>query len=764
MISNGLVHAVELVKSRRARLEKRKKTGPQLALQFGAILLGILSVAAAILALAALPFYFYLTAFLPPVERLEELLDPIAGELLQPTRLYDRTGETLILTLAPEGIKRNFVSADEMPWLARAFVASNQPDFWQDDGFNLAEVTEPPDTIAEKLVSRVLLSRQQGDWVNNLRTNLLAIEMLQKYEAEQVLTWALNSTDFGHWAFGAESAAQLYFGKPASELTLAESALLAAVAQAPALNPIDAPELAVRFQRLVLTAMREQDVITDAELDSAVAEQLVFATAREPLSLAYDFTELALDQLEAELGQARVTRGGLEAITTLDFSLQTEIYNLVADSDQLVLAILDPINNRLLASYGDPSVNHDPGNLLSPFIYLSAFAQGLTPSSMFWLTDDSIGPSSLRQAFADQSLEINTLLLNNPSISINTDELIQGLGLDPLVQESGLDVLAVAQAFGVLSNNGFLANSPSPNTLLFVTNSNGSVEADYTHTDWQPIISPELTFLVNDMLTGSTQAGTTAIIDRPSALFLDANQSWLIAYSPQRVVSIHVGNEGDVEAGWPAIFEAAHRGLPFKNWEAPAGLSSVIVCVPSGELPDDDCPEMRREWFLRGNEPTEHDSLYERIAINILNGNLATVFTPEEFVQERVYLVVPPEGEAWAKTAGIPLPPNNYDPVSVPAIDEHSPTINQPGQFAEVGGLVEILGELGADAEGYDIQVGQGLRPTEWSLITEGETTPRNRELAEWNTEGLSGIWVIQLQAWDADGRIARAYTIVTIK
>lgn len=763
------MYAVELAKTRRARLNARRRAGSQRALHIGALALGMASVLAAGFALAALPSYFFLTTGLPTVDRLEELLDPTTGELLQPTHLYDRSGETLILTLSPEDFERRFVSAPDLPWLAKAYIASNQPDFWQTSKFEWTEATKPPDTIVEHLVARLLLPSEPRGWLKNIRTNLLAADALERYSRDKILTWALNSTDFGHWAFGAESAAQLYFGKAAAELTLAESALLAAVSQAPALNPIDAPELTIRFQRLVLSSMWEQGLITDAELSEAVAQPLVFRPAGRAVSLAPDFTELAIEQLEAELGHERVVSGGLEVTTTLDFSLQQEIAALV--SDKISLAITDPVNNRLLAAMGNVNEPQPARSVWSPFVYLSAFAQGKAPASLAWdLSRDatpSHGPVTLRQALANNLLKIETSLLNDPSINRDFTDLMQLFSNPTTKQEIMNDPLEMALAYGVLSQNGLGANTLllMPKTILFAARPDESIELDLTRTDWQAIASPELAYLVTDILSDTTYWPNPAETSRAAAVFAYPNQPWTVAFSQQRVVVLRTESGSNTDGNlWASFFEAAHRDLPIKDWEVPAGLSSVIVCTPSGLLPDDDCPETRREWFLRGNEPRGADDLYQRIAINSLNGKLATVFTPEEFVQERVYLTVPPEGEAWANATGISLPPQDYDPVSGQVTDESLPTIEDPPPFTEVSGMVEIVGSLGTDAVRYDVQVGQGLRPSRWLLLTEGRTTLRTEAFAEWDTKGLSGVWAIQLQAWDAEGRLTRAYTIVTIK
>lgn len=772
MRANRLLHAVEVVRHRHARLKARKRTAVERGLQMGALALSAISVTVATFALAALPFYFYLAAGLPPVERLPELMDPISGELLQPTRLYDSAGETMILALVPDGIERQFISATEMPWLVKAYISSNQPNFWLGNNFDWGKFISPPSTIAGHLAARLLLPSQPEGWLKNIRTQFLAADAMTKYGPEQILTWALNSTDFGHWAFGAESAAQLYFGKSATEMSLAESALLAAVAQAPALNPFDVPELAVSFQRLVLTAMREQGVITEAEFTAAVAQPLVFADAKDPVSLASDFTDLAVAQLEAELGHQRAVNGGLEATTTLNYALQGEVTELFKEFNQTDLVVLDPANNRLLAALGNSKGRHNSGSLLRPLTYLSAFAQGWTPSSLVWDVNNkplatSHGPVTLRQALAKNYSNVASLLFKDIDGARNISELMQILGLDiSFVTEEGSEIstLEGAQIYSVVSQNGLIADSPSTsNTLLFAADPNGDIELNLIHAEWQSMVSPELAYLVTDILSDHTFWQSPIIFNRPAAVFSGADQHWEIIYSPQRVIALW-NEEKTAPTLLSSVFEVAHRGLAVKGWEVPAGLSSVVVCVPSGQLPDDDCPETRREWFLRGTEPIETDSLYQRLAINILNGKLATVFTPEEFVQERLFLAVPPEAEAWARAAGIPLPPHDYDPIPALSSDGSGPAIDFPEPFTEISGKIEIVGNLGTDTVGFDVQVGQGLRPQEWQKLAEGRVVPRDGILTEWDTTTLNGVWAIQIQVWDAEGRITRAYTLVTIR
>jgi hypothetical protein len=767
VLPNRFVHTVELIKARRALAAERKRANGHRALQWSFFVLGAISILVAILAIGALPYFFAITFRLPNIEELQNLFDPISGKLLQPTKIYDQRGENLLLALSPGGIDRHFASLAEIPWLAKAYVASNQPDFWTANNSSIYEFLSPAKTIAENLTARIFLPIDKENWVNNFQIHLLSSEILANYSKEQILTWAINSADFGHWAFGAESAAQLYFGKPAAQLSLAESALLAAVAQAPTLNPIDNPELATRFQLLVLTSMREQGLISQAELEQAVAEHLIFTTDSERETASTEFTDLVIEQLENKLGYARVFRGDLVVTTTLDFALQQELDDTLSRLPENTGAVvLDPFNDRILALHGDATEPHAAENIFDPFSYLSAFVGGKVPSSLVWDVNNNgsstaLGPTTLRIALAYHIENIGRSLSQDPAIDGIRGKLFQVLGIENV--QFGISLLQAGRAFEVFPQNGLFPITAASKTLLFVSDQSGRVILDWTQTDWQSIVSPESAYLVTDVLGDRTTSRTSLILDRPAAVFDDPGSSWWLAYSPQRVVAIWDGDHALDPPTKLSIFSAAHQGLTVKPWAIPGGLISAIVCVPSGQLPDEDCPETRREWFMRGSEPIETDTLYSRVVINSATGKLATVFTPEAFLQERVYMSIPSEAESWAERAGIPQAPQDYDPIPEISVDTSGTSITQPALFTSVGRQVHIFGSLSPDAIRFDIQVGTGLYPRQWTQLTEGRVTRRKGKLAEWDTEGLTGIWAIQLQSWDADGRITRAYTIVTI-
>lgn len=769
-----LVEVVTLIKRRRVRAAAQRRSVSQRVMRVAAGMLAVVSVSAAILALVALPAYVYLMQGLPSVETLESLMDPQTGALLQPTRFVDRSGQQLLWSLEPPGGLRAFVSPADNATLAAAFVASQEPLFWTGGGYSLLGLEGGPRGIAEKMVARLLLAAEPDGWMKTLRSRILAGEAIARYGRQQILNWAMNSTNFGHWTFGVEGAAQLYFGKPAGGVSLAEAALLAAVAQAPALNPVDAPALAIEYQRLVLESMRTQDLISDAELAAALAKPLDFSIGgSSPIRLASSLTELALDQLVAEWGEDRVRLGGLTVVTTLDYTLQQELETILG-SRGANLAVLNPGSGQILALIGQARDVHPINNARLPFTYLNIFALGKAPASLVWDLPDPArflatgfqGPITMRQALSTARLS-PIEAVTRQSGEARANELFSAIG----IVEDEASAVQIATAYAMLSNGGIQAGRSSngvlqPSAILFVGDAQDRVALNWTNPELQAIVSPELSYLVTDVLADASvrirPVPETITARRPMAVF--QSSEWQIAFSAQRAVVLWNESGADEDAQLSSILEAAHRGLPVKQWAAPAGLVSAIVCVPSGLLPDEDCPSTRREAFLRGTEPREMDSLFQRIAINVPSGTLATVFTPEEFVEERLFLVVPPEAEAWARAAGIERPPEEFDTISASEQQSGPLVIAQPAPFSVVNGLVDIIGVLAEEAVAVDIQVGKGLRPEKWLLLGEQKATGRAKAEAEWDTTGLSGLWAIQLQAWDEGGILRRAYVIVTIE
>jgi hypothetical protein len=170
------------------------------------------------------------------------------------------------------------------------------------------------------------------------------------------------------------------------------------------------------------------------------------------------------------------------------------------------------------------------------------------------------------------------------------------------------------------------------------------------------------------------------------------------------------------------------------------------------------------EVFLNGNEPVQLDNLYQLVQVNRETGHLATVFTPPELIDDRVYMMVPPEAKAWAEAAGLPTPPDAYDAIQ-PSPLNPAAQITAPAMFADLRGKVQIAGTAsGNDFVYYRVQFGQGLNPQAWIQIGEDVRSPLEAGvLMEWDTSGLNGLYAVRLLVVRADQRLDMATVQVNV-
>jgi membrane peptidoglycan carboxypeptidase len=825
----------EIVRHRRERRadQTRAAQGRARAAWFG---LGyVFSIALAIAIFAFAYYYANLTRDLPSIEQLPILLNPTNGLLLQPTRLTDRTGEHTLFTFAPDNKPRVYVPLASLPdSLINAIIASAEPDFDSSPGYTLSGLDAPDShpTLAQALAYNLLLFDEPPSLRRALRERLLAAQITARYGRDQVMEWTLNSQNFGNYAFGIDSAARLYFNKPASSLTLAESALLASVAQTPSLNPLAAPEAAQQQAADLLQQMKELGFIEDIPLPPISSPAIAVNDQTSPI------LSLALAQLATRYDRQRLERGGLVILTTIDFDLQTQTDCLAAihlarlagespntetcpaalnltsppsllEEPSLAALILDPRAGQLLALTGD-LMPRNPGALLTPFVYLTGFTRGLGPASLVWDLPtpgenpaDFHGPLRLREALANDYLvpARDVLTQMGAQNAVNTARSF-GLDLEPgaafpndSAPQSILDLSAAYGTFAALGlrNGQSFDDSIQPSIILRVESVDGATWLDWSQPESQSVVTPALAYLMNHILSDGPARwptwGNPSPLDlgRPVAVkpgATDSADAWVIGYTPARLVAVWTGSDSPLPEAtdspsisgkgpgvrstaslWSALIQYAVASLPPDGWTQPAGVSEIDVCDPSGLLPTNDCPSIVREVFLNGFEPTQGDTLFRSYLINRETGLLATVFTPPELVEARVFMVLPQAARAWAASAGLPVPPEAYDAIPLGAVNPNV-NITSPAMFAEVGGKVQITGSaMGEGFQYYRIQVGQGLNPLAWIVIGGDVTAPvTNGPLAEWDASGLSGLYAIQLVVVYADQRVETAVIQVTVK
>ena len=568
--------------------------------------------------------YVNLTRDLPSIEILPTLLNPPDGLLLQPTRIYDRTRKNILFTFAPNDSPRRYIPlSDTNPQylpksLVDAVIATSDPNFWQHPGYSLTTITnyENHPTLAQHLVANLLLFNEPASFRRALRERILAAQITAQYGRTQILEWYLNSANFGRYTFGADAAAQLYFGKSATQLTSAESAILAAVSDSPSLNPYDAPQTALERGRETLELMRTQKLLSDEATANALGESPLFQTP-PPMQpqVASAFINLLLTQLDSLFPRERIERGGLTIISTLDYDVQkqsscvTAFYAArlaglpdpftqcdalrflpalppgikVTDSSASAI-ITDPKTGQILSVVGEtfqaqetPLIAaHKPGSALDTFVYLTGFTRGLSPASLIWdipgktdiqnFNGKYYGPMRLRIALANDYPAPAAQVLSQMGVE-NVNKIASSFGV---ARDEELSLLDAAGAFGVFAQQGIyygqeFGDAFKPVSLLRVEGNDGSVWLDWATPQAKPVVTPGLAYLMNHALSDETarwlslgQPNVTEI-GRPAGVKLgqteDALDTWTIGYSPSRVVAVWTGTRvaSDLSPRVPAV-------------------------------------------------------------------------------------------------------------------------------------------------------------------------------------------------------------------
>ncbi|HUP01759.1 MAG TPA: PBP1A family penicillin-binding protein [Gemmatimonadota bacterium] len=277
--------------------------------------------------------------FLAAYERVRAELPSIARlEKWQPnliTKIFSRDG-ALIAEFASE--RREIIPLEEVPSeFVRAILATEDREFFQHDGINFRRAVTVAipylltgatsqggaSTITMQL-SRNLFLTPEVQFVRKFKEMVLAHEIEEHYSKRRILEMYVNQVYFGSGAYGIESASQLYFAKPATELTLAESALLAGIVQSPSRqSPRVSMEAALARRAIVLENMVEVGVIPEATAERASRMPVELAPRRPPEGPRSYFTEHVRRELERILGSDEVWTGGYRVYTTLDTELQS---------------------------------------------------------------------------------------------------------------------------------------------------------------------------------------------------------------------------------------------------------------------------------------------------------------------------------------------------------------------------------------------------------------------------------------------------------
>lgn len=257
----------------------------------------------------------------------------------EPTHILDAAGNEIAEFFVQN---RESVTADQVsPWVLQGTVDVEDERFYEHPGVDiigigravLAQLTgrsEGASTITQQLVRNTILSEEQFDQTieRKVREAYIALEMEKIYSKDEILMMYLNCIYYGHGAYGIQAASQTYLSKNASDLTLAEAALLIGLPNSPSYyDPTVNPDVAVERRNKVLGNMLRLGTITQEEYDAAVAEPLalnvteVSESGINVFSQPY-FVDYVKTLLQEEFSTDVLFKGGLTVKTTLDPAVQ----------------------------------------------------------------------------------------------------------------------------------------------------------------------------------------------------------------------------------------------------------------------------------------------------------------------------------------------------------------------------------------------------------------------------------------------------------
>jgi len=535
----------------------------------------------------------------------------------QPTRIYDRTGEVLLYEIHAEE-KRTVIPFDQIPdYLKKATIAIEDKNFYSHQALdwraviraifvNLKSGTirQGGSTITQQVAKTSFLTPERT-FNRKIKEVILAYWLEKKFSKDEILNLYLNLVPYGSNAYGVEAASQIYFGKSAKDLSLAESAYLAALPKAPTYYSPWGPHRDELEQRknYVLEQMYELNFIDQEEKTRAQNTKVKFEPRSLGIIKAPHFVFMVKDYLVNKYGEEMVNNGGLKVITSLDWDLQqiaeqtvlegakrnTELYQgknaaLVAQDAKTgqILALVGSKDYFDTENEGNFNVAtqglRQPGSALKPFVYLTAFEKGYGPQSVVFDAPTNFdttgkmpyqpenfdhlfrGPISFRLALGQSlnvpSVKVLYLAGLNDSLKTLSDFGITTLndplrfGLSLVLGGGEIKLVELVNAYATLAQEGIRHNQTF---ILEVEDKNGKVLEKYADTATQ-VVDPQYARLVNNILSDpearrglfQNSFNLTVFPDREVALKTgtteDFRDAWAFGYTPSFVVGVWAGN------------------------------------------------------------------------------------------------------------------------------------------------------------------------------------------------------------------------------
>jgi 1A family penicillin-binding protein len=592
------------------------------------------------------------------------------------SKIFDRNGQLLYEIYADQN--RTPIALSKIPTIVRdATISIEDHDFYRHMGFSPRGIlrsareiavnkrVQGGSTITQQLIKSALLT-PEVNIIRKAKELILAFWAERIYSKDQILEMYFNQVPYGGTAWGIESAAQTYFNKSVTDLNLSEAALLAGLPAAPTeYSPFgNHPEKAFIRQKEVLRRMTQDGIITQTQMDEALATPIHFAQPRVSIRAPH-FVMYVKQLLEERFGPRLVERGGLRITTSLDASIQEKVEDIVktqvAGLASLQVGngaalVTNPKTGEILAMAGsrdyfdtthDGNVNitttmQQPGSAIKVITYAAALEKGMTAATL--LSDAPIvynqegsepyapvnydgkfhGLVPLRSALANSynipavkllsQLGVSTLLQKGNLMGINSwEQDPTRYGLSLTLGGGEVTMLEMAKVYGTLANMG---KRQDLLPILEVSDYTGRVIERYNPKNAVEALKADVAWLITNILSDNN-ARTPAFGPNSSLVIPgktvavktgttnEKRDNWTAGYTPSYVVVVWVGNNDNTPMN-PYLTSGITGAAPIWHdimTELLKGRADELWPVPPTivSLP---CYFGRVEYFVQGTEPT----------------------------------------------------------------------------------------------------------------------------------------------------------------
>lgn len=467
---------------------------------------------------------------------------------------YDQNNKIFETGNSQEWVKLDDIS----PYLIQATLAIEDKNFYHHKGFDFLRILkamyrnitsgkrlEGASTISQQYAKNLFLDFDKT-WKRKIDEAWLTIRLESHYSKDKLLEGYLNTINYGG-IFGIENASNYYFNKSAKDLTIAEASILAGIPKDPSYySPIANEDAAKQRQKLILSAMKKQNYITEKQMKKAYQKQLTYhvdKTETELKMLMY-YQDAVMKELQSikTIPASFLKTGGLKIYTNLDMNAQKTMeenidkYLEYNPKLQVASVIMDPKNGKIKALSGGrdysksqfnraTSANRQVGSTMKPILYYAALENGFTPSTTFtsekttftFSENKTYSPENYNKNYPNKPISMATALAYSDNIyAVKTHiflgentlvETAKRVGIQTKLKANPslalgtgeINLLQMMEAYGTFASEGYKIE---PFFIRKITDSNGTVL--YQHKEKKEnVLNKSIVYVLNEMLTSS---------------------------------------------------------------------------------------------------------------------------------------------------------------------------------------------------------------------------------------------------------------------